>query len=109
MGAARAAALYPPGTPAAEMWRDDGHVREMFADVVAAAAASDVVISFLPVASMGSAVELHAARGAGRLILCVTPGSMAGNWVVRSYADEKFESIAELAAWLLGACGKASL
>ena len=100
MGEVRSTELYPAGTPVSEMWQDDAHVREMFNDVVVAAAKADCVISYLPVASMGSAVELHSARNAGKLILCVTPGSMRTNWVVRSYADKIFESIPELAEWL---------
>eukprot|EP00927_Polykrikos_kofoidii_P028479 TRINITY_DN24861_c0_g1_i1.p1 TRINITY_DN24861_c0_g1~~TRINITY_DN24861_c0_g1_i1.p1 ORF type:complete len:194 (+),score=31.83 TRINITY_DN24861_c0_g1_i1:70-582(+) len=101
LGEVRAAEWYPPGTPIENYWIDDAHVREMLAEVVAAAAASDVVISFLPSASMGSAVELHAARQASRIILVVAPGNMRGNWVVRSYADRIFESIEELRDWLL--------
>jgi hypothetical protein len=100
LGAVRASELYAPGTPVESMWKEDAHVREMFADVVDGAAKADCIISFLPVASMGSAVELHAARMAGKLIVCITPGSMRGNWVVRSYANSVFESIAELADWL---------
>ena len=49
---------------------------------------------------MGSAVEIHAAWAARRTILAVAPGSMAQNWVVRSYADRVFPSIAELHEWL---------
>ena len=68
--------------------------------MVEAAAAADVVISYLPEASMGSAVEIHAARQNNRTILAVAPGSMANNWVVRSYADHTFSSIDELRGWL---------
>jgi hypothetical protein len=31
----------------------------------------------------------------------LAPGSMAGNWVVRSYADQVFESIDDLSSWLM--------
>jgi hypothetical protein len=92
--------MYPEGTPQSDMFKDDAHVRRAFGVCVDAAAASDVVISYLPEASMGSAVELHAARQNGRVILAVAPGSMAGNWVVRSYADETFNSIEDLSGWL---------
>ena len=49
---------------------------------------------------MGSAVEIYAARAAGRTVLAIAPGSMAQNWVIRSYADRVFASIDELRAWL---------
>lgn len=94
------AELYPPGTPQSAMFGDDGHVRRAFGVCVDAAAAADAVISYLPEASMGSAVELHAAHAAGRKILVVAPGSMRGNWVVRSYSDRVFASIDELGASL---------
>lgn len=92
--------VYAEGTPQSEYFKDDAHVRKAFGIVVEAAAAADVVISYLPEASMGSAVEIHAARQNNRTILAVAPGSMAGNWVVRSYADHTFSSIDELRGWL---------
>ena len=64
------------------------------------AAAADVVISYLPEASMGSAVEIHAAKAAGKTILAVAPGTMAQNWVVRSFSARTFEDIPAL-AWFL--------
>ena len=70
------ARIYPEGTPQDEMFRDDAHVREAFECCVEAAAAADVVVSYLPEASMGSAVEIYAARAAGKTILAVAPGSM---------------------------------
>ena len=92
--------LYPEGTPQSEMFREDAHVKRAFGTVVEAAAAADVVISYLPEASMGSAVEIYAAHAAGKTILAVAPGTMAQNWVVRSYAERVFSSIDELRAWL---------
>ena len=93
--------LYAEGTPQSDMFKDDAHVRLAFGVVVDAAAAADIVVSYLPEASMGSAVEIHAARAAGRTILVVAPGSMAQNWVIRSYADYVFASIDELSVWLV--------
>lgn len=101
IGAKRAATYYPPGTPTALMWKDDTQVRDTLEEAVSAAAASDVVVSYLPTASMGSALELHAARAAGRLVVVIAPGgSMATNWVVRAYAHKVLESIEEFAEWL---------
>eukprot|EP00929_Paragymnodinium_shiwhaense_P013943 TRINITY_DN121795_c0_g1_i1.p2 TRINITY_DN121795_c0_g1~~TRINITY_DN121795_c0_g1_i1.p2 ORF type:complete len:165 (+),score=40.13 TRINITY_DN121795_c0_g1_i1:123-617(+) len=97
---AEVAKIYPKDTPQADMFKENAHVRQCFGLCVDAAAAADVVISYLPEASMGSAVEIHAARAAGRQILIVAPGSIARNWVVRSYADHIFESIDELQEWL---------
>lgn len=50
---------------------------------------------------MGSAVELHSARQAGRLVLVVAPSDkMRQNWVVRSYAHHVFDDVSQLEAWL---------
>ena len=40
----------------------------MLAEVVGAAAGADVVVCYLPTASMGSAIELHEARAVSTLL-----------------------------------------
>jgi hypothetical protein len=98
----RAPELHADGMPEAGFWKEDGVVREMLDEVVALAAQCDVVISYLPTASMGSAVELHAAREAGRLVVVVAPNErMRANWVVRAYAHFVFDDIASLGRWLI--------
>ena len=100
--------LYPKGTPQAEMFKENADVRHCFGVCVEAAVKADVVVSYLPEASMGSAVEIYAAKGAGRTILCVAPGRMAQNWVVRSYADHVFEDIPALRRWLIAAAASSA-
>lgn len=97
------ARLYPEGTPPEDMFKDEEHVRSAFGTCVRAAAEADVIVSYLPEASMGSAVELHAAHAAGRKVLAVAPSSMANNWVVRSYSDRVFCSIRDMGDWLASA------
>ena len=98
MGAVRGRELgFGEGKPS---WTDDADVRKLFAEVVDAAAAADVVVSYLPTASMGSACELHAAHAAHKTVLCIAPGAMAQNWVVRSFSARTFEDIPAL-AWFL--------
>ena len=46
---------------------------------------------------------VHAAHAAGRVVLCVAPGSMRGNWVVRSYSERVFDDIEQLAEYLVKA------
>ena len=97
--AARAPELHPVG--GAVDWASDEAVATMFGECVDLAARCDVVVSYLPMASMGSAVELHAARARGRLVLVVAPGEkMRSNWVIRAYADRVFEDIDGLGRWL---------
>lgn len=49
------------------------------------AAEADVVIAWLPQASMGTAIEMYVAARAGAVVVAITP--MAANWVIRTYAD----------------------
>mmetsp|Transcript_34183 Transcript_34183/g.102022 ORF Transcript_34183/g.102022 Transcript_34183/m.102022 type:complete len:172 (-) Transcript_34183:171-686(-) len=94
------AEMYPPGTPQEDYFADDAHVQRAFQLCVDRAAQADVVVSYLPEASMGSAVEIHAARQAGKKVITIAMGRMASNWVVRSYSDHKLSSIAGLKEWL---------
>jgi hypothetical protein len=89
-----------PDTPQAEVFKDTATVRKAFTMCVEAAANADVVVSYLPEASMGSAVELYAAQAAGRTIIAIAPGSMAHNWVVRSYGTHLLTDIDKLQGWL---------
>jgi len=55
------------------------------------AAAADVVVCWLPAASMGTAIEMYLAAQAGAAVLTITP--MAANWVVRTYSDRVFADL----------------
>jgi imidazolonepropionase-like amidohydrolase len=93
--------LYPKGTPESSFWESDSDVQQMFSYAVKAAENVDVVVCYLPTASMGSAVELHCAFKKGCQIICICPGGkMSTNWVVRSYADQVFNSMEEFASGL---------
>jgi len=59
---------------------------------------SDLVVAYLPTASMGTAVELWEAYKKGVKAWVITP--MKENWVVRITASEVFESIEELEGYL---------
>ena len=62
-----------------------------FLDLMARAAATDVLVAYLPEASMGTAIELWQAHRAGRLALVISP--LAENWVVRSLATRLFATV----------------
>jgi hypothetical protein len=57
------------------------------------AAASDVVIAFLPEASMGTAVEMWEAHKRGVIVLAVTP--MHENWTVKFLSTRIFPGLDE--------------
>jgi hypothetical protein len=73
-------------------------IRDTLAEGNAACAASDVVICWLPEASMGTANEMLLAHEAGRLVLTITP--MAPNWVIRAYSDHIFEDLEAFEAFV---------
>lgn len=55
------------------------------------AARADVLIAYLPEASMGTAVEMWQAYQAGKPILTISP--LAENWVVRFLSTRVFPSL----------------
>ena len=73
-------------------------IRETLADGNARAAACDLLVAYVPSASMGSALEIYEAYRGGAVVVAITP--MAANWVVRAYSDrvvpdlEAFEALA---------------
>jgi nucleoside 2-deoxyribosyltransferase len=56
------------------------------------AARADVLIAYLPEASMGTAVEMWQAHRAGKPILTISP--LAENWVVKFLSTRVFPSLA---------------
>ena len=76
----------------------DDHARGVFFDLMARAARADVLVAYLPEASMGTAIEMWNAYHAGRVVLCISP--MTLNWVVRFLADRVFESVEAFEAFL---------
>lgn len=76
----------------------DEHARAVFFDLMDRAARADVLVAFLPEASMGTAIEMWNAHHRGKVVLCVTP--MTTNWVVRFLADRVFDDVAALEVFL---------
>ena len=68
--------------------------RTVFFHLMERAGASDVVIAFVPEASMGTAIEMWRAHRAGRVVVAVSP--LAENWVVRFTADLVVPDVAGL-------------
>ena len=73
-------------------------VRATLADGLRRAAECDVLVAYLPSASMGTAIEMYLAAAAGAVVLAVTP--LKGNWVVLACSDRIFGDIDELDAFL---------
>lgn len=73
-------------------------IRTTLADGNRRAGACDVLVAYLPSASMGTAIEMHEAVRGGAVVLTITP--MTANWVVRAYSDRVFPSIEAFEAFL---------
>ncbi len=73
-------------------------IRATFADGLARAAQCDVLVAYVPTASMGTAVEMHEAWSTGSVVLTITP--MAANWAIRFYSDRIFADTAEFERFL---------
>eukprot|EP00438_Fugacium_kawagutii_P012282 Skav236749 [mRNA] locus=scaffold2899:132158:133714:- [translate_table: standard] len=71
----------------------DEAVRDAFTEVVESVKGCDVIVSHLPEASMGSAVELWEARKANLQIFTISP--MKDNWTIRSVTDHNFVDLAD--------------
>jgi hypothetical protein len=65
---------------------DPDTAREVFHTLTAAAAEVDVLIAFLPQASMGTAMEMWTAYQAHKHIIAVTP--LVHQWAIRFTANE---------------------
>ena len=70
---------------------DDLKARRVFLGHLEDVRKSDVLVVFLPEASMGSAVEMWEAHRQGVLTITVSP--MVHNWVVRLLSDHAFPDI----------------
>jgi hypothetical protein len=72
-----------------------GQAREALAAEVEAAATSDVVVAYIPQASMGTAIEIWEANKRGVPVLAITP--LIHNWVVMLTARQTFPTIEDFA------------
>jgi hypothetical protein len=67
-------------------------------DGIERAGQCDVLVAYLPSASMGTAIEMYRAWQCGAVILTITP--MTANWVVRAYSDRIFPDVESFEAFL---------
>jgi hypothetical protein len=77
---------------------DDERACRVLEESVEAARNSDLLIAYVPEASMGSAIELWEARRAGVRVVTVTP--LKDNWVIRYASDAIVEDFQGLEAFL---------
>lgn len=73
-------------------------IRETLGEGIGRAAACDLLIAYLPGASMGTAIEMYEASRNGAAVWTVSP--LRHNWVLRAFSDRLFETLDELEAFL---------
>ena len=77
---------------------DMSRARDVLFSMGEAAADADIVIAYLPTASMGSAFEMLRAHDNGTAVITISP--MRENWFIHSVSDKFFLSMEEFLAWL---------
>ena len=77
---------------------DDQRAREVLFELATEAGSADVVIAYLPEASMGTALEMIRGYDNGKVILCISP--MEKNWLIRALSTHIFPTLDEFCAWV---------
>jgi hypothetical protein len=77
---------------------DDRRAKQVLFEMAAEAGSSDIVIAYLPEASMGTALEMIRAYDNGKTIISITP--MEANWLIRAISAKIFPSLDEFFAWV---------
>jgi hypothetical protein len=79
---------------------DDGQAKATFLELADLAGKADLVVSFAPKASMGTAIEMWEGFRAGKPLVTVSP--MAANWVVRHLSDVVLPDLETFQSWVAG-------
>jgi hypothetical protein len=73
-------------------------IRRTLQDGIERAGSCDLLVAYVPSASMGTAIEMYEACRHGAAILTISP--MTANWVIRAYSDEIFPDVEAFEAYL---------
>ena len=77
---------------------DDQRSKEVLFAMAAEAGSSDIVIAYLPEASMGTTLEMIRAYDNGKTIISISP--MEKNWFILAVSTKIFPSLDEFCAWV---------
>lgn len=77
---------------------DDGRAKETLLAMLALAGGSDLVIAYVPTASMGTALEMYSAHQAGVPVVTISP--LAENWVVKAFSQRVFPDLESFLAFV---------
>ena len=79
---------------------DDGQAKQVLFEMAAEAASSDILIAYLPEASLGTALEMIRAYDNGKPVICITP--MKKNWFVNAVSSITFPDLEVFCDWARG-------
>lgn len=77
---------------------EDDLARQVFFHHIRLCSEVDVVVAYLPEASLGTAIEMWEARRHGRRVLTISP--LKHNWAVKFLSDQVYGDLEEFAAAL---------
>jgi hypothetical protein len=77
---------------------DDSKATQTLFAMAKEAACSDIVIAYLPEASMGTALEMIRAYDNGKIIISIS--SLEKNWFIRAVSTKIFVSLEEFCDWM---------
>ena len=80
---------------------DDKRAKEALFEMAGEAGSSDMVIAYLPEASMGTALEMIRAYDNGKTIISISP--MEKNWLIRAVSTKIFASVDDFCSWVQNA------
>lgn len=77
---------------------DDARARQVLFDMIEEAGRADIVVAYLPEASMGTALEMVRAHDIGTPVISISP--MYQNWVIRTLSQHIFPSLEAFGDWV---------
>lgn len=83
--------------PGAEAF-DDRRAKQVLLEMAAEAGTSDIVIAYLPQASLGTALEMVRAYDNGKTVISISP--MEQNWFIRAVSARIFPTLDEFCTWV---------
>lgn len=73
-------------------------IRRTLAEGNRRAAECDLLVAYVPGASMGTAIEMHEAARRGAAVVTISP--LQANWIIRAYSDAVLPDIAAFEEFL---------
>ncbi|MGB2963542.1 MAG: hypothetical protein WBB69_06105 [Anaerolineales bacterium] len=77
---------------------DDHRSKKVLFAMAADAGTSDIVIAYLPEASLGTALEMIRAYDNKKTVICISP--MEKNWFIRAVSKKVFPSLDDFLSWV---------